>query len=603
MDMDLLEVPSVPSVPLEFAPRQKRCYYDAMGACLKGETCDFLHLGNSGSQNGKDFATDQNGQASAWGNGEKKFAGDAWRKTAWNGQKSAKLRFCTYSQSTSCCYGEDCWYPHVPWTEVAAHKTALCGDFLRNRACLLGDSCPGAHGREELRTPEQFEGTPGYKRSLCALYMIKGLTCDADKLCYDAHGELDLRREPVSAPSLLGVSRGAALECIAPRVEIWSSVTEWEIIGQISPPSRVTAAGMPENCDGYTLIPIQPRGAVELRYLKVLPSSENEGEVERFTFSDAHLHLDQVILSRRYGTNWFYKNTLCRNQDCFYGGHCNWAHGEEDQWPRPTYSRKDFEEIVGEIKGVPGGTFGGCIHSCCGTDTIEESVQLVAWGRELLDGRVYASFGIHPTTFEQYTPEVERLLEEALLRCGRQGVAWGECGLDYNKRAFDIQRDPSVKVQMGDVFRRQARAALRLKVPLVVHSRDAVTDVMVILKEVLPPDHPVHLHSFMGAPAEATEFLAAWPRSCIGIPGAITWPVAVKMPGGLGDLVRAIPLDRLLLETDGPFMAPVPHRGEESHPGLVPWIADGVARAKGISVREVLTATHANFCRLFSIPP
>merc|ERR1712039_84845 len=108
---------------------------------------------------------------------------------------------------------------------------------------------------------------------------------------------------------------------------------------------------------------------------------------------------------------------------------------------------------------------------------------------------------------------------------------------------------------MQNCFIRQIRVAARRKLPLVVHSRDAVSDVLQILRRHLSMEHPIHLHSFQGTPEELQEFLDGWPNGYIGVTGAVTWMVANR-PGGLNDICRATPLDRLLLETDGPFMAP-----------------------------------------------
>lgn len=102
------------------------------------------------------------------------------------------------------------------------------------------------------------------------------------------------------------------------------------------------------------------------------------------------------------------------------------------------------------------GSFAGCVHSCCDVDEIDLALRLVQWGREFLDGKIYVAFGIHPTNFEEFTDEVEDRLLHALEQCGRQGVAWGECGLDYCRRAKDIEDDPSVRDRMKEAFARRS---------------------------------------------------------------------------------------------------------------------------------------------------
>lgn len=263
-------------------------------------------------------------------------------------------------------------------------------------------------------------------------------------------------------------------------------------------------------------------------------------------------------------------------------------------------AKENLEDLASELAAMPG-TFAGCVHSCCELDTIDETVQLVKWGREVLGGKLYVSFGIHPSNFEELNPDGEAKLNAAIAACGPQVVAWGECGLDYYHREGDDEKDEGVKAGMKDAFARQAVLAVERGLPLVVHSRDAEEDTLAVLRSCLPRGHPVHLHSFMGSVATMQAFLEQWPNGCVGIAGAISYEGS-DQPGGLHDIARALPLDRILLETDGPYMAPNPFRGEESHPGHIPWIAESVAKAKGnVSVAEVLAAVHQNFRRMYRL--
>merc|ERR1740121_3258609 len=104
----------------------------------------------------------------------------------------------------------------------------------------------------------------------------------------------------------------------------------------------------------------------------------------------------------------------------------------------------------------------------------------------------------------------------------------------------------------------------------------------------------------MGTPEQLTEFLEGWPNGVVGITGAVNWQISYRR-GGLQDLARTVPMDRLLLETDGPFMAPHPFRGEESHPGFIPWVAAGIAKARGESARKVLAAANENFRNFYKL--
>lgn len=373
--------------------------------------------------------------------------------------------------------------------------------------------------------------------------------------------------------------------------------TPWAFQGQPGYKSSLCTSYLLEDlsCDEASHNCWDAHGPLDLRRVAVAPPPDLRGV--DFTFCDAHLHLDQVLLARRYGSNWMYKRALCTHRPCRNPA-CAWAHGAADQRPRLPLSKSDLEDLARELSSLPGGTFGGCVHSSCEVQTIGETVELVEWGRESLGGRVYAAFGIHPTNFEAYTPEVEAEIEAALERCGAQGVAWGECGLDYYHR--DSTEDfESVRGQMRDVFERQARAAVRLKLPLVVHSRDAEGDTIDILRRSVPSEHPVYLHAYTGhyGAEMLTAFLAEWPRSCVGIAGAVSYPSAAN----LHNLAWALPLERILLETDGPYMSPEPYRYDHSHPGHIPWVAGAVARAKHLPVAEVLAATASNFRRFFGL--
>merc|ERR1712216_128815 len=132
--------------------------------------------------------------------------------------------------------------------------------------------------------------------------------------------------------------------------------------------------------------------------------------------------------------------------------------------------------------------------------------------------------------------------------------------------------------RMKGVFARQCRLAVSRNWPIVVHSRDAEADTIEILEEHVPQDHPVYFHSFTGSIELLEKFFAHWRNGFAGFAGCVTYPRALP----LHELSRVVPLDRLLLETDGPYMAPEPYRGEVAHPGHIPWVAEGVAKARGV---------------------
>merc|ERR1712151_659443 len=118
---------------------------------------------------------------------------------------------------------------------------------------------------------------------------------------------------------------------------------------------------------------------------------------------------------------------------------------------------------------------------------------------------------------------------------------------------------------MHQVFIKQVKLAVRRDWPLIVHERGALEDTMCILYEHLPRHHPVCVHSFSGNVKQLHSFVSWWHRGYISIAGCVTYPSARASHA----LAREVPLDRLLLETDGPYMPPSPYRGEIAHPGHI----------------------------------
>lgn len=314
-------------------------------------------------------------------------------------------------------------------------------------------------------------------------------------------------------------------------------------------------------------------------------------------YFDSHCHLDGVLMVRNFGYQWPHKTKLCNDymepeRWCHFadGGGCPYAHGIQERQKRPHLVRED---LVSLATSFPPG-FAGVLHNCCDRESIEDAVALVQWGREVLEGKIYVSFGLHPSDWFSYSEELERLFVDALERCGDRAVAWGECGLDY-------YRKPSAgdKIDMRLVFIRQVHIAIERDLPLIVHSRDAEEEVLTVLREHLPRSARLHLHSFSGSASVLAQILDEWPNSIVGFNGVVTYPTA--MP--LHELVRLTPLERLVLETDGPFMKPIPYRysGGGSHPGHIPAIAQCVAELKGVPPDAVLAQTQANLCSMYGI--
>ena len=215
-----------------------------------------------------------------------------------------------------------------------------------------------------------------------------------------------------------------------------------------------------------------------------------------------------------------------------------------------------------------------------GTDlgSSERSIELA--GRHSM---VYATVGVHPHDARTLSSDALKRLAEL---AGREKVvAIGEIGLDF-------YRDRSPRDLQRDAFRRQIRLAVELGMPLVIHDRDAHQETLQILR-----DEEAHrvggvLHCFSGDLKMAWEGIAM--GFLIAFGGPITYGGGIKQ-----QIARQIPLDRILVETDCPFLTPVPHRGKRNEPANVRHVAEKLARLRGIEFEEAAEATTENAVRLF----
>jgi len=199
--------------------------------------------------------------------------------------------------------------------------------------------------------------------------------------------------------------------------------------------------------------------------------------------------------------------------------------------------------------------------------------------------QVYASVGIHPHDAKHYDDAAEETLRK--LAKSPKVVAIGECGLDFF-------RDRSPRPAQVEAFRRQVRLAKELGLPLIVHDRDAHQETMKILKE--EQAEVVVLHCFSGDLAMAEE---AWAR---GYYTSIAGPVTYPKNEGLRDIVRKAKADRLVLETDCPYLPPQAFRGQRNEPAYLFDTANEVAIILGMSLEELGRLTSENARRLFRLP-
>jgi TatD DNase family protein len=198
------------------------------------------------------------------------------------------------------------------------------------------------------------------------------------------------------------------------------------------------------------------------------------------------------------------------------------------------------------------------------------------------------SIGIHPHaagTFAKDPSEAVRRVEAAM-NDEPLTRALGEIGLDYHYdfAPRDVQQD---------VFREQIRLARRLRLPIVIHTREAEGDTFRILSEETAGDIGGVFHCFTGDREMARRVLDAGFH--ISLAGIVTFPRALE----LREVAKLVPLDRLLVETDSPFLAPVPYRGKRNEPSFVVRVADVVAERRRMSSPQIATAVVENFQRLF----
>lgn len=237
----------------------------------------------------------------------------------------------------------------------------------------------------------------------------------------------------------------------------------------------------------------------------------------------------------------------------------------------------DVEDVINRAKE------GGVTKVVCSAFNLLSSQNALALAEKYPS--VYANVGFHPENVGEM--EKNSFAEIEKMAKNEKVVAIGEIGLDYHSEGFD-------KEKQKEVFIKQIEIANKLKKPIVVHSREAMGDTIEVLQK-FPPICPSLMHCYSGSFESAKILMKLGFSFSIG--GVVTFKNAKNLP----EVVEKIPLDRLLLETDCPFMTPVPFRGQRNEPKNVVYVADKIARIKGISIEEVAAVTTENAKRLFGI--
>lgn len=231
---------------------------------------------------------------------------------------------------------------------------------------------------------------------------------------------------------------------------------------------------------------------------------------------------------------------------------------------------EDREELLGLLQNK------GVSHVLtCGTDLMSSyrSLQLA----QKYDF-IYCAMGFHPEDIaEERKGDLDVIRD--LLKSEPKAVAVGEIGLDYH---YD---DGAPREEQIDLFRRQIEMAKELDLPVVVHDRDAHEDTFNILKEMRPKGV---VHCFSGSVEMAKEYVKL--GFYIGVGGVVTFKNARKAV----EVVEAVPVESILLETDCPYMAPTPFRGQRNDSSLISYVAEKIAEIKGLTPQEVCDITNKN---------
>jgi len=246
-----------------------------------------------------------------------------------------------------------------------------------------------------------------------------------------------------------------------------------------------------------------------------------------------------------------------------------------------------FPELAGDLPGVLARMRENHVIAALNVCTTlpEFDVVLPVAERE---ADVYASAGVHPDNIDTPEPTVERLCE---LAGHPRVVAIGETGLDYYRLTEPLE-------WQRERLRVHIRAARAIGKPLIVHTRAASADTIRLMKEEGAAQSGGVMHCF-------TESLdVARAAMDLGFYISFSGIVTFKSARELQEVARVVPLERMLIETDAPYLAPVPFRGKRNEPAFVPHVATKIAELKAVSVEAVAAATTGNFFKLFnSLPP
>ena len=238
---------------------------------------------------------------------------------------------------------------------------------------------------------------------------------------------------------------------------------------------------------------------------------------------------------------------------------------------------QDFDEVIANAQNA------GVTHMLCVNTDLGTFPAMYERIKDLPN--VYASVGTHPLNINDYKWSDQELIDYARYP---KVIAVGEIGLDY-------YYDEETKEAQQEVFARQIRLAKQVKKPIIIHGRCAKDDLFRIVVEENAAEVGGIFHCFADDWDLATKVLD------LGFYISVSGIVTFKKAQNIKDLAVKIPLDRLLLETDSPYLAPVPYRGKPNQPAYVKQVAEEVARLRNMEVEDLCNKTSENFARLFNL--
>ena len=244
----------------------------------------------------------------------------------------------------------------------------------------------------------------------------------------------------------------------------------------------------------------------------------------------------------------------------------------------------DFPELADNIDSVWEKMRENQVDRClCNTVNLEDFPRVLKLAEA--HDNVFATVGVHPDYEDIEEPDVARLVQ---LANHPKIIGIGETGLDYYRLTGDLE-------WQRQRFRTHIRAAIKTRKPLIIHTRSAAEDTLKIMREENAADIGGVMHCFTETLDIAEQAMAM--NFYISISGIVTFKNAVQIK----EVAQKIPLERLLIETDSPYLAPVPFRGKLNQPGYVKHVAEEIAKLRGVSVEEIAQQTTKNFNKLFNI--